>query len=152
MAIRQKTTITMKIGSNSPSHSQTDIKVRDVGFTIDEPSERGGTNLGPTPTETLVAALIGCTNVIGHKCADSLGINIGHLEIDAECDFDRRGVTLAEKIDVPFKAIRLNIKYDGSASEGEIKKVAEEIAKFCPLSIMLKQAGTTIEENWQPVS
>lgn len=150
MAIRQKTTITMKMGSKSPSHSQSDITVRDVGFTIDEPTERGGTNLGPTPTETLLAALIGCTNVIGHKCADSLNVNIGRLEIDAECDFDRRGVTLAEKIDVPFIAIRLNIKYDGNASEKEIQKVSEELAKFCPLAIMLKQAGTTIEENWQP--
>lgn len=150
MAIRQKTTITMKIGSKSPSHSQSNIKVRDIDFTIDEPTERGGTNLGPTPTETLVAALIGCTNVIGHKCADALSIDIGHLDIDAECDFDRRGVTLAEKIDVPFVAIRLNIKYDGTASEQDIQKVSEELAKFCPLAIMLKQAGTTIEENWQP--
>ena len=58
MAIRQKTTITMKVSSESPSHSLTNVKVRDVGFSIDEPVERGGTNLGPTPTETIVSALI----------------------------------------------------------------------------------------------
>jgi uncharacterized OsmC-like protein len=62
--------------------------MRDVQLTIDEPQARGGTNLGPTPTETALAALVGCTNVIGHKCADSLGVDIGHLDISVSCDFD----------------------------------------------------------------
>lgn len=150
MAIRQKTTITMKIASDSPSHSLTNVSVRDVSFPIDEPTERGGTNMGPSPTETLVSALIGCTNVIGHKCANSLDIDIGHLKIDAECDFDRRGVTLAEEVNVPFVAVRLKVKYDGSATPEDIERLKPEVAKFCPLSKMLKQAGTVIEEDWQP--
>ncbi len=150
MAIRQKTTITMKINSDSPSHSLSNVKVRDIDFAIDEPEERGGTNLGPTPTETLVAALIGCTNVIGHKCAESLNVDIGHLKIDVECDFDRRGVTLAEEIDVPFKTIRMNVICSGSASQDEIDRVVVEVAKFCPLSKVLKQGGTVIEEVWKP--
>lgn len=150
MAIRQKTTITMKINAESPSHSLTNIAVRDVKFPIDEPTERGGTNLGPTPTETLVSAFIACTNVIGHKCADSLDIDIGHLNIDVECDFDRRGVTLAEEVDVPFKTIRMKVKYDGSASADDISRLLPEVAKFCPLSKVLKQGGTVIEEEWTP--
>ena len=79
------------------------VSIRDVVVQIDEPVERGGTNLGPAPTETAIAALIGCTNTIGHKCANSLGLDIGNLIIDAVCDFDRRGVTLQEEIDVPFQ-------------------------------------------------
>ena len=150
MAIRQKTTITMKMSAESPSHALTNISVRDVKLPIDEPTERGGTNLGPTPTETLVSALIACTNVIGHKCADSLDIDLGHLNFDVECDFDRRGVTLAEEIDVPFKAIRMKVKYDGTASSDDINRLLPEIAKFCPLSKVIKQAGTVIEEDWLP--
>jgi len=149
MAIRQKTTIMMKVNSESPSHSLTNIKVRDVGFAIDEPVERGGTNLGPTPTETIVSALIGCTNVIGHKCAQSLDIDIGHLNIDVACEFDRRGVTLAEEIDVPFKKITMDVTYDGSASSADIERLVAEVAKFCPLSKVFKQAGTVIEETWK---
>ena len=148
MAISRKTTITMKLSAESPSHSLTNVAVRDVKLPIDEPTERGGTNLGPTPTETLVSALIACTNFIGHKCADSLDIDIGHLNFDVECDFDRRGVTLAEEIDVPFKTIRMKVKYDGAASGEDIDRLLPEIAKFCPLSKVLKQGGTVIEEEW----
>lgn len=50
---------------------------------IDEPSERGESDSGPTPTKTVLAALIGCTNVIGPKCAQRLGIDIGHLNISS---------------------------------------------------------------------
>lgn len=149
MAIREKTTVKLTASANCPSHSLANVKVRDVEINIDEPEARGGTNLGPTPTDTALAALIGCTNVIGHKCAKSLGIDIGHLQISASCDFDRRGVTLAESIDVPFQKIVLTVKSDGPASNEELKQVAAEVAKYCPLSILFKQAGTVVEEIWE---
>lgn len=149
MAIREKTTVPITASAECPSHSLSKITVRDVGFDIDEPVARGGTNLGPSPTETLISALIGCTNVIGHKCADSLGVNIGHLNISAECEFDRRGVTLAEEIDVPFKKVVLTVVSDGGASAEDLNRVKAEVAKYCPLSKVMKQGGTVIEETWQ---
>lgn len=148
MAIRQKTTINATINGTCPSHSTSNCSVRDVELTIDEPVERGGTNLGPTPTETVVASLIGCTNVIAHKCAAKLGIDIGHLNIDAVYSFDRRGVLLAEEVDVPFPKIVLNITSDGSATDAQLQAVARELSKFCPVAKLFRQAGTEIEENW----
>lgn len=148
MAIRQKTTINATMSGACPSHSVANCSVRDVDITIDEPTERGGTNLGPTPTETAIAALVGCTNVIAHKCASSLEIDIGNLNIDAVYSLDRRGVTLAEEIDVPFPKIVLNITADGSASEAELQKVSIELSKYCAISKVFRQAGTEIEENW----
>jgi len=148
MAIRQKTTISATMTSACPSHSQSNCQVRDLDFTIDEPVERGGTNQGPTPTETAVAALIGCTNVIANKCAEKLGVDIGHLSIDATYSFDRRGAMLAEEVDVPFPKIVLNITADGSASEAELQSVSAELNKYCPISKVFKQAGTVIEEKW----
>jgi uncharacterized OsmC-like protein len=71
VVVREKTTGTQRIHGNCPTHSRTEIAVRDVRTVIDEPKEREGTNMGPTPTETMVAALIACTNVISHKCAKS---------------------------------------------------------------------------------
>ena len=50
--------INMNLEGSSKSHARTDILARDVESVIDEPVARGGTNLGLTPTETLVAALI----------------------------------------------------------------------------------------------
>lgn len=148
MAIRQKSTITGTINGDGASHSLTKCSTRDVEFPIDEPVERGGTNTGPSPTETAIAALIGCTNVISNKCADKLGIDIGHLQIEAKYDFDRRGVLLTDEVDLPFPKVVLNIVSDGPATEAELKQVAEELAKFCPIAKVFRQAGTVIEENW----
>jgi len=148
MAIRQKTTITGTMKGDCPSHSVSKCSIRDVEMTIDEPVERGGTNLGLTPTEAAVAALIGCTNVISNKCAEKLGIDIGHLDIEAKYDFDRRGVLLTEEVNVPFPKIVLNIVSDGPATEAELQKVSTELAKFCAVSKVFREAGTEIVENW----
>ncbi len=147
--MKPKTTVKLRASATSPNHALSTIIVRDVIFAIDEPIERGGTNLGPSPTETAISALIGCTNVIGHKCADELGIDIGHLTISAVCDFNRSGVTLQQEIDVPFERIVLTVMADGPASAAELQLVSTELAKYCPVSKLFRQAGTIIEEHWK---
>lgn len=149
MAIKMKTTVKLKADAHCPSHSRSDISIRDLTFSIDEPTERGGTNAGPTPTDTALSALAGCTNVIGHKCASKLGVDIGHLDIEITCDFDRRGVTLAEEIDVPFEGIRQTVTAHGSASDADLQKVAIEVDKFCPLGKLFVGAGTKLETTWK---
>ena len=146
--IRPKNSVTLKAQAHCPSHSKAEVAVRDLTFSIDEPTERGGTNSGPTPTDTAIAALIGCTNVIGHKCASALGIDIGNLDISANCEFDRRGVTLTEEIEVPFKKIVLKVECNAAVSNEDLERLSAEVAKFCPLSKMFRQAGTIIEEEW----
>jgi uncharacterized OsmC-like protein len=149
MVLKMKTTVLLRAEAVCPSHSLAEVKTRDLKQYIDEPTERGGTNKGFTPTDTALSALIGCTNVIGHKCASKLGIDIGHLSISAKCKFDRRGVTLEEEIDVPFEQIDLLIVSDGSATQEQLNDVAKEVAKFCPLAKLYRQAGTIINEDWK---
>lgn len=149
--VTTKTTVTLRAAAECPSHSLANVSVDGLEMVIDEPVVRGGTNLGPTPTATALAALIGCTNVIGHKCAKKLGVDIGHLKISAACEFDRRGVTLQEEINVPFTKIILDVEVNGGASVDEILQVAQEVSKFCPLSKLYRQAGTDIEERWKKV-
>lgn len=150
--MRAKTSVTLSAKASCPTHARAEVSVRDLMQVIDEPEARGGTNQGFTPTDTALSALIGCTNIIGHKCAQKLGIDIGHLSISAECTFNRLGVTLAEEIDVPFEAITLSVVADGSASTDELARVAAEVAKYCPLSKLFREAGTDIQEDWRKAS
>lgn len=143
-----KTTVTLRATADCPSHSLSQVAVRDLSFAIDEPTERGGSNLGPTPTDTALAALMGCTNVIGHKCAEKLGVDIGHVKIDIACDFDRRGVMLSEDIPVPFVSLVQRVVCDGSATDEELLAVARDVEKFCPLSKLFVAAGTAVETVW----
>lgn len=149
MAIKQKTVMTIKMSGQGTSHSRSEVKLRDLTNVIDEPVERGGTNGGFSPTETAYAALIGCTNVIGHKCAEKLGVSIGNLSFAMEIDFDRRGVMLMEEVEVPFVAIRLDVVSDGPASQDDLDRVGVETAKFCAISKMYENSGTNVTVNWK---
>ena len=122
VVVREKTTITQRIHDNCPTHSRTEISVRDVKTVIDEPKEREGTNMGPTPTETMVSALIACTNIISHKCAKRHGVELKAMTIDAESTLDRRGTQLLEEIEVPFPKIRLLIDVTADASEADLER------------------------------
>lgn len=148
VTIKQKTTVKQRLEANCPSHSRSDVSVRDVSLVIDEPTERDGTNMGPTPTETALAALAACTNVIGNKVAHKLGLDVSNFRVSIVSDFDRRGVTLAEEIDVPFEAIKLRVELDTSASQSEIDQLATEVAKYCPLAKLFREAGTKLDEEW----
>lgn len=149
MALREKTIVKLRTQGDGLSHSRMDVTIRDLTFSIDEPEARGGTNMGPAPTEAALAALAGCTNVIGNKCAGKLGVDIGHLSIEVTCEFDRRGVTLEEEIDVPFVALRQVVTSDGTATEEDLSRVASNVAKYCPLSKLFEQSGTALETIWQ---
>lgn len=130
------------------SHARTDISVRDVQTTIDEPLERGGSNLGLSPTETFVAALVGCTSVISHKIAHKNGIELRAMSVRADATFDRRGVTLAEDIAVPFPAITLFIDVVSSASAEQIAQLQCELAMYCPIAKLVRASGTVLTEVW----
>ncbi|MDB9707479.1 putative OsmC-like protein [Planktotalea frisia] len=148
MAIKMKTVVTYRAKAECPTHSRTEIPVRDLNVVIDEPIERDGTNLGPTPTEAAMTALIACTNVIGHKCAHRLGVALGEVTIDADCKFDRRGVMMQEEIDVPFPEITLNVNCKTDASQDALTKVGVETAKFCAIAKLFTSAGTDLTVNW----
>lgn len=149
MAIKMKTVVTYRTTAACPTHARTEIPVRDLTVVIDEPIERGGTNLGPSPTETAMTALIACTNVIGHKNAHRLGVDLGTVTIDADCKFDRRGVLMEEEIDLPFPAITLTVNCAGTdASQDELDTVGRETAKYCAIAKLFEAAGTDLTVNW----
>lgn len=148
MAVKMKTVVTYRAKASCPTHARTEIPVRDLHVVIDEPVERGGTNLGPTPTEAAMTALIACTNVIGNKNAHRLGIDLGEISIDADCKFDRRGVLMQEEIDIPFPAITLTVNCQTKASQDDLNLVGTETAKYCAIAKLFEAAGTDLTVNW----
>ena len=148
MAIRQKTVIQMKLDATGETHARSKIRARDLVSTIDEPIARDGTNEGLTPTETLMAALIGCTNVITKRIAHGMGVEMGELEVNLTSDFDRRGVTLAEEIERPFANIVMDIEVATDATAEQMEAIKTDLAKYCPIAKVIRGSGVTITENW----
>lgn len=147
-AIKQKSIVTMQAHGDVMHHARTDVSVRDLTVTIDEPSERGGTNQGATPTETLVIALIGCTTVVSHRIAERLGIELENMSVNVAADFDRRGVMQEEHLTVPFPKMDLQISVTTSASDEDMRTLQEDLKKFCPISNVIRQSGTELTETW----
>ena len=148
MAIRQKTVIGMTMSGTGETHARTKINVRDVSLVIDEPVERGGTNLGPAPTETLMAALMSCTNVITQRIAERMGVTIGSLEIGLTSDFDRRGVLLAEEVESPFSNVVLNIDISTDATPDQITDIQRDLQMYCPIAKVFRGSGISVAEYW----
>jgi len=146
--IRQKTHIKMNMTAVGETHSRSRISSRDVVATIDEPLARDGTNLGLSPTETLMSALIGCTNVISKKIAHKMGFEMGELAVTLTSDFDRRGVTLAEEVEHPFSNIVMDIEVATNGTPEQMAAMRTDLAKFCPLAKVIRGSGVTITENW----
>lgn len=146
--VKTKTTVRTKVSAVSESHSRTLLKVRDLIDVADEPEVRGGTNEGFAPTEMAVAAFLACTNVIGHKVAHMHGIDIQSMEIDADAEFNRLGVTLQEEVDVPFPEIALTIRLTTSSSDEELKALKRDLPRFCPVGKVFEQSGTNVTTNW----
>ena len=137
----------MKVDGSSKSHSRTDIITRDVESVIDEPIVRGGTNLGLSPTETLVSSLIGCTNVITHRIMEKMGFKINSMNIRSKTIFNKDGVGLIQEVEVPFPEITLDIEISTNASESDLVKVQKQLAMYCPVAKVIRNAGTKINEN-----
>ena len=148
MAIREKTTIKMRMEGAVQSHSRTDVSIRGLSNIIDEPLERGGTNLGMSPTETFASSLVACTSVISHKIAHRMGIHLANMHIKLETDFDRRGVTLVEDVAIPFPAMLMNIDVATDASPAQLAQLQQELAMYCPIAKLVRASGTQLTEVW----
>ena len=144
--------VNMKLEGSSKSHSRLDILARDVESVIDEPVARGGTNLGLSPTETLVSSLLGCTNVITHRIIEKMGLTIDSLEIKSKTKFNKDGASLIEEVDIPFTEIILDIDISTDASEDDLIEVKKQLAMYCPIGKVIRNSGTVINENWNKIN
>jgi putative redox protein len=67
------------------------VTVRGHDLTIDEPTESGGADAGPSPQELLAASLASCTAVTMEMYAQRKGWDIGGVEVSAEYTPAERG-------------------------------------------------------------
>ncbi len=147
-AIRKKAIIRVELEGHCPTMSLTEVRVRKHSFVIDEPPYRHGTDVAPTPLETMLGALIGCTNVIARRIAHERGIALEIQRIGCVGHLDHRGIDKEADVPVPFPRIELAVQAVTDASDEDIASLRRELKARCPMSVILTQAGTDIEETW----
>ncbi len=130
MTTQNKNPITVRTGRD---HYRTEIKIRDHLIFADEPTERGGTNLGPTPTEYMAAALGSCISITLRMYADrkewpleDIIVNVSHERLMAkdceECESE------SGKVD----RIEVELEFTGPLDDKQIARLMQ-IAGKCPV-------------------
>lgn len=138
----------IRVSATCPTHARTEAKARQHRLVIDEPPSRNGTDLGPTPLETMLCSYLACTNVIANMIAEESAIRIESMHLQLIGHFDTRGVFGKADVAVPFPRIELKVELVADADESQIQGLRAALAKRCPISVILRQAGCAIEEQW----
>ena len=100
-----------------------DVKVGDHAITVDEPTESGGDDLGPSPQELLAAALASCTAVTMEMYAQRKGWDVSGLAVDCRYTPAERGC--------PTR-FELVFKMPAHLDEEQIERL-QVIAAKCPV-------------------
>jgi putative redox protein len=100
-----------------------DVKAGDHTFTVDEPVQTGGDDLGPSPQELLAAALASCTAVTMEMYAQRKGWDTSGLAVDVRYAPAERGC--------PTK-FELVLKMPPHLDEEQIERL-QVIAAKCPV-------------------
>ena len=148
MTLSMPATFKISVSGESVSSACTRLKARKHAVLVDEPKSRGGTDIAATPLETMLSSFLACTNVIANMVALEMGIEIDSLDLSLTADFDTRGAFDTAEVKVPFPRIEMTVVIDTSASEDEIAALKDAVARRCPVSVILREAGSQIEDVW----
>ena len=99
------------------------VKVRSHDVSVDEPTDTGGTDAGPSPQELLAASLASCTAVTMEMYASRKGWDIGGVEVAVEYTPAERGC--------PTR-FRLDLLLPESLSDEQVERL-RIIAAKCPV-------------------
>ena len=127
------------------------VRSRHNEWLIDEPPEKGGTDLGPTPLESLLGALSGCETVVLKIVADAIGFKYSGVSIECEGVADARGARGVKGVRPYFMSARLVIKLQTNETERRIDLLRRNVEQRCPISNLFKDAGVEMDVTWDIV-
>lgn len=146
MEIASKVPISIK--GKCISRERTDVEARGKTVIIDEPTQRGGTDLGMSPLETFFSSYCGCINVVANLIIKELGLDVEISSVDIQGRFISAAFTGEENIGVPFERMKLIITAEAKCTDDELQKVKEQLVWRCPISATLYAAGMDLTEEW----
>lgn len=102
---------------------------------IDQPKNAGGSDLGPTPLQLVLASLAGCFGTIGKFVAHQQKIELRGMKISIQADYDPAGL-LGRNADVRpgFQAIRLQADIDADLTQEQKEAFLKDVERRCPLA------------------
>ena len=138
-----------EIRATNDAEAKTVSRVRDFEVITDE---KTGTNIGPSPLETVLCALSGCEGVIINRCAKAMNFKYSH--VDFECDgwVDARGSRGVRGVRPHFQKVVFKVLLQTEEPEDRIAKLRKNVEMRCPVMNLLADAGVELDVTWERVS
>lgn len=128
-------TVSFAISAESRTETHTVVEARDFTFSVDEPTDLGGTNAGPNPVEYLLGALAGCLNVVGHTVAEEMDIEMRNIEVEIEGDLDpRKFMGASEEPRAGYQQVSVSLAVETEAEDDRLATWLETVEERCPVS------------------
>jgi putative redox protein len=106
-----------------------DVEIDGHTVVVDEPTEAGGANLGPSPTRLLACSLASCTAITVEMYADRKGWELGPVEVVVDMEYGQSSVPTS---------FLLTMKLPKELSTEQQQRL-EVIAGKCPVHRALSQ-------------
>ena len=116
------------------------VETRQHHFIVDSPPPLGGPNEELNPLDILLAALATCGTFVIETAAKEMKIPLESVHVDAEGDFDPRGVKGEPGVDPRITEFRVKVNLDGTTSE-QTDTLIEQFKKRCPVYTTLSRAA-----------
>ena len=137
------------LAAHNEGGDKTLVSVRDTpNLVIDHPIERGGTNEGPTPVETVLGGLVGCDAVITRSVAKILKFEYGAIDYTCEAQIDTRGPAGVKGVRPYFEKVVVNKTIQTNEPPDRIAKLEKNVEQRCPVSNLIRDAGVDLTIEW----
>lgn len=144
-----KKMVVRKVSATNDATARTEIMVKDFApLVTDEPKTSGGTETGPTPLETVLAALVGCKSVMIHNVASAMNFDYEGVELEASGVIDLRGPKGVPGIRPYFESVDLKVVIYTSESVERMEQLARNAENRCPVMNLMRDAGAEVNAEW----
>lgn len=108
-------------------------KARGKSIVIDEPKAFGGTDIGMSPVEALLAGLGSCKCIAGRMFAEKLNIKLHELEVEVTGNLNTDGFLGDENVKIGFTDIHAVYHVKAENTEDEINRFVNYVESHCPV-------------------
>ncbi len=142
-----KARLVFKTSSNLGGRFRSDVRIREHSLVIDEPKGIGGSDMGPSPVEVILAALGSCQEITYRAYATAMGIELDSVSVELEGDIDFRGFfAVDDTVRAGFENIRAVVTIESKASADELAKLRDVVNAHCPvLDILQNPVPVTLD-------
>lgn len=125
-----------------------------AGLTMvtDEPVSHGGTGSAPTPLQTVIGALCGCSAVTFARAAEEGAFVYQGIDFVAEFTIDRRGLLGEAPVRPHFQSVTVTAEVRTAEPEQRLADVVDVTERRCPVRNLLIDAGVDLSMNWVRVA